>query len=174
MNWFKVHHGIPLDARLAVIAHRTGMKRGEVLALWITLLDHAGRNMPKGSLAEIDIEQISVILELDDSAVKKALDTFREKKMISPDNTLADWEKIQPPPSTRRVQAFRHRQSILTASAKPNYRPSTPVSTPPISKKEPLDEDSPETIAKRRQRLRDETLAKYKTKGRNIVEDFPV
>ena len=38
---YKIFSGLPQDARLAVVAKRSGFRRGEVLAVWVALLDHA-------------------------------------------------------------------------------------------------------------------------------------
>ena len=174
-EWFKAYHGMPADAKLAVVARRSGLKRGEILALWIALLDHASRNTPRGSVEHIDAEQLAVILEFDDKAIDTALAALRDKNMISKDNMLTDWEKHQYlASSAQRVRNWRARRNIITASAKPDLpSPHKPPATPERNR-ETCDEDSPEAIARRRQRLRDEVIAGHKAKGRSVVEDRPL
>lgn len=146
MNWYKIHHGLPLDARLAVVARRAGFRRGEVLALWVALLDHASRSVPRGSVRDMDAEEIAVALEFDSAALETALQALREKKMILPDGRLADWERNQQL-STRRSRASRTVQLINESEEDPD--------------------------AARRRRLQDELLARHKKRGRTIAELNP-
>ncbi|MFH1159224.1 MAG: hypothetical protein V1721_10165 [Pseudomonadota bacterium] len=145
MNWYKMYHGAPLDAKLAVIAKRAGLRRGEMLALWVTLLDHASQSTPRGSVRDIDLEEIAVALEFDPASLESAMKALHDKKRISPDGFLTGWDKGQAL-STPRTRAFRARR------------------------KEKDDCESEEAIAGRRERLRDEMLVRHRKRGRTIAE----
>ena len=149
-----MHHGLPLDTKLAVVAKRAGLRRGEVLALWVALLDHASQNAPRGSLKNLDSEEISLTLEFDPVLVETALQAFRDKKMISADNVLTDWQKSQKLSSTMRTREFRDRQRQKDAALKKPYE----------------DDEAEAAVARRRQRLSDEVLERHKRHGKTIAE----
>ncbi|MCK4945528.1 MAG: hypothetical protein KAS59_04630 [Alphaproteobacteria bacterium] len=147
MNWYKMYHGAPLDTKLAVIAKRAGLRRGEMLALWVTLLDYASQSAPRGSVRNIDLEEIAVTLEFDPATIESALKALHDKKRISADGFLIGWDKCQAL-STPRTRAFRARQK----------------------EKKKDDGDSKEVVAERRERLRNEMLVRHKKRGRTIAE----
>ncbi len=146
MGWYKMHHGIPLEAKLAVVAKRAGCRRGEALALWVVLLDHASRAIPRGSVSNIDLEEIAATLEFDPAAIEPALKAFHDKNMILADGSLAGWEKNQRL-STSRTRAHRARAPTGAAFF-----------------------DKSETDTARRQRLQNEILARHKKRGRTLAE----
>lgn len=142
-----MYPGMLSHTKLAVCAKRTGLRRGDVLAIWVALLDHAATAVPRGSVKNIDPEEIAVYLDFDPAAIELAFQSFRDKALILEDGLLEDWEKYQTL-STPRVRAHRARQQTY---------------------KEPdldTDDESEEAVAKRRQRLREEMLMRHKRKGR--------
>ncbi|MCE9507076.1 MAG: hypothetical protein K8R48_02010 [Alphaproteobacteria bacterium] len=155
MNGYKLPHGLLLDAKLAVVARRAGLRRGEALALWIALLDHASRNTPRGSVENIDAEEIAAALEFDPAAIDAALGVLRDKQMISANNAIAGWEKMQTGASTPRTRAHRARQ-----------RKGVP-------QEENDGDDSEAAASRRRQRLRDEMLARHRKRGHIMTENPP-
>jgi len=110
-TWYKVFSGATQDTKLAVVAKRAGYRRGEVLAVWMTLLDHASTAQPRGSVAQIDAEEIAALLDCDAMAVESVLTTLREKQLILPDGMIKNWRQHQDC-STPRTQAYRARQSL--------------------------------------------------------------
>jgi hypothetical protein len=151
MNGYKVHHGLPLDARLGVIAKRAGLRRGVVLALWLTLLDHASKNKPRGSVNNIDPEEIAATLEFETGVIENALQAFHDKGMISADGLLTDWEKSQIVSSTLRTREHRARQLLKKTE-------------------DDAEDDSEEAASRRRQRLRHEMEARHKKRGRIMAK----
>ena len=145
MNWYKMYHGTPLDTKLAVIAKRAGLRRGEMLALWVTLLDHASQSTPRGSVQDIDLEEVAIALEYDLVVLEGALKALHHIKRISTDGFLTGWNKSQAL-YTPRTRAFRARQ------------------------KKKNDSDSEEAVAERRERLRNEMLARHEKRGRTIAK----
>jgi hypothetical protein len=109
ISWYKVLSGMTQDTKLAVVARRAGFRRGEVLAVWMTLLDCASLASPRGNVRGIDPEEIAATLECDTAAVASVMDALREKKMILPDGRLAGWDKNEGT-STPRTRAWRARQ----------------------------------------------------------------
>jgi hypothetical protein len=111
LSWYKIFSGLPTDERLAVIAKRAGVKRGEALAVWLALLDHAATASPRGSIEEMDAETLAVTLEFDPAAVEKVIAALREKNMILPGGMIVGWSRHQPL-STSRTRAFRARRAL--------------------------------------------------------------
>ena len=145
MSWYKISSGMPQDAKLALIARRTGFRRGEVLALWIALLDHACNAAQRGSVKDIDPEEIAAALEFDITTVETVINVLYDKKMILPEGLLAGWSKNQKL-STPRTRAYRARASSATAVH--------------------------ESEADRRQRLQNEISVRHKKRGRTLVKQL--
>lgn len=126
MDWFRIQNGISLDPRLSVVARHCGLSRAETLALWITLYDHASRNRPRGGLHGLGAEEIAVLLDIPADKTAAALDLFYTRGMITADNRIEEWTRIQRL-STERVRALRARRA---ADARPENdlspRPSPP------------------------------------------------
>ncbi len=113
MDWFRIQNGLSLDPRLAVVARKSGLGRGETLAVWIALYDHASRNRPRGDLSGLRADEIAVLLDIDAGKAAAALDLFYERGMITTDNRIEEWARIQRL-STERVRACRARRAAIT------------------------------------------------------------
>ncbi len=113
MDWFRIQNGLSLDPRLAVVARKSGLGRGEALAVWIALYDHASRNRPRGDLTGLRADEIAVMLDIDAAKTAAALDLFYERGMITTDNRIEEWTRIQRL-STERVRACRARRAAIT------------------------------------------------------------
>jgi hypothetical protein len=155
MNGFKIHHGLPLDTKLAVIAKRAGVRRGEALALWLTLMDRASQNMPRGSVGPLDPEELAFLLEFDPGVVESTLQALRDKEMITATGALTDWEKSQTISSTYRTRDYRARR--LQGK-----------------KKIDVEDDSEAAASRRRQRLQHEMAARHKKRGRVMTKTPPL
>jgi len=138
MEGYRLFHGLPYDARLAVIAKRSGLTRAEVLALFIALHDGASQGAPRGTLSRFDAEEAALALDLDAAAVTAALEAFAEKGIIAGDEFI-EWRR-QIAPSTERVRRHRARKR-----ASGELLRKRPVPLP--------DPDDPREAALRRQRL---------------------
>ena len=101
MDWFRTYHGMPYDPLLTVIAQRAGVPRAAVLALLVTLMDYASRNVPRGSLEGLDPEPVAAALELEPATLETLLECFRTKQLITKVNTIFGWEQLQPAPNDR-------------------------------------------------------------------------
>lgn len=109
MDWFRMQNGVSLDPRLATVSRRSGLARGETLALWLALYDHASRNRPRGCLAGLDADDLAALIEADAARIARALDILYERGMITADNHIAEWTQVQRL-STERVRACRARR----------------------------------------------------------------
>jgi hypothetical protein len=93
MKWWKAHHGISNDTKLALVAYRAKAKRCEVGWVWITLLDFCSQNDTRGSIAGIEIDQIALSCEIDEDVVARIIEALQTKGLILPDGTIAAWRK---------------------------------------------------------------------------------
>ncbi len=135
MDWYRVYQGLPYDARLGVVARRSGLTRAETLALYIFLFDTASRDAARGSVSQLDPEETGIALDIDAAKVAAGLEAMRDKGLVNGAGCLADWN-LQVPPSTARVRAYRQR------------------------KKDIVDPDSPAEARARRARLSEKRKAK--------------
>ncbi|MFN7114919.1 MAG: hypothetical protein ACK4PK_11250 [Alphaproteobacteria bacterium] len=119
MDGFRMQNGVSQDPRLAVVARRSGLGYAEVLALWLILYDHASRNRPRGCLDGLGADEIAAMLDVDIQKIAAALDTLYDRGMITTENHLAEWTRVQRL-STERVRASRaRRRPDVTVSAIP-------------------------------------------------------
>ncbi len=140
-KWYKMKRGFVADPKLAVAARRAGLTLAECLALYICLLDIASASNPPGHIGSPDTEEISVLIDIDISKIDAGISSLREKKLISPDNKI-NWWTERPSSSTLRVRRMRERRKAEQPSAQ----------------KPLLQQDTPQAVASRRQRL----MADYK------------
>ncbi len=105
MNWWRAHHGLPYDSKLAVVAKNCGVSRAVALAVWIACLDYASQHEDRGAIEGIDPEEVAVSLDLDVETVESVLEGFRRRDMISV--TPCDASVTQ---STERITAWERRQ----------------------------------------------------------------
>jgi flagellar biosynthesis GTPase FlhF len=106
IEWYRVYHGMPEDAKLRVIAKRSGQLMTHVVTVWLCVLDAASRHATRGTV-EVDSEQIAVVQEIDQSIVESILRTFYEKGMIGEDNILTGWKKRQYLSDAERAKRYR-------------------------------------------------------------------
>lgn len=97
MNWWRAHHGISNDSKLAVCAQRAKARRCEVLAVWVALLDFASQNdNDRGSICGLDQDQIAAITDIKLSCVESIMNEFKRRGMVTSEGRLTAWDKRQP------------------------------------------------------------------------------
>jgi hypothetical protein len=109
MDWYRVYHGMPEDAKLKVIAKRSQQTMAHVVTVWLCVLDAASRHKNRGTV-EVDSEQIAVVQDMDQAAVESILQAFREKGMITEDNRITSWETRQYLSDKERAQRARDKK----------------------------------------------------------------
>jgi hypothetical protein len=119
MKWWKAHHGISNDTKLALVAYRAKAKRCEVGWVWITLLDFCSQNDQRGSISGIELDQIALSTEIDEEVVSRIMDELKNKGLILPDATVAAWHKRNigtfDETNKERQRKFRERRKNTTA-----------------------------------------------------------
>lgn len=97
---------MPEDAKLKVIAKRSGQLMTHVVTVWLCILDAASRHKTRGTV-EVDSEEIAVVQEIDQPIVESILAAFYEKNMIDQNHRLSSWETRQYATSSERVSKHR-------------------------------------------------------------------
>jgi hypothetical protein len=108
MDWYRVYQGLPYDAKLGVVARRSGLSKAETLALYICLFDAASR-AEGGSVKALDPEATGIALDIDPAKIETALAALAEKGLVDDAGCIAGWQRLKPC-STARVQAHRRRR----------------------------------------------------------------
>jgi hypothetical protein len=106
MEWYRVYHGLPQDAKLQVIAKRSNQPMANVVSVWVCLLDAASKHDPRG-IIKIDPEEIGVIQDIEAEDVQKIISAFYDKGMIDNHHRLTAWDKRQYTSSTERSRKYR-------------------------------------------------------------------
>jgi hypothetical protein len=113
MDWFRRHHGAPLNPRWRLIARRSAQPVAFVLAVWDLMEDNASRSLPRGTLVGWDDEAAAIALDIEPEAVTAIRQAMQGKALTG--CQITDWEVEQPrrereDDSKDRVRAFRQRQ----------------------------------------------------------------
>ena len=119
IEWYRVYHGMPEDAKLKVIAQRSKQPMTHVVTVWLCLLDAASRHKTRGTV-EVDSEQIAVVQDLDQKIVEAILQAFYEKGMIDrTSHRLTGWDKRQYATGAERVEKHRNskKQDVTPGNA---------------------------------------------------------
>lgn len=115
IEWYRVYHGMPEDAKLRVIAKRSEQLMAHVVTVWLCVLDSASRHKTRGTV-RIDSEQIAVMQDISQDTVEKILQAMREKGMIDAVGRVVSWETRQYLSDSERAKKYREGQKEDAAS----------------------------------------------------------
>lgn len=158
-HWWRAHHGISNDAKLAVVALKCGAKRCEVGWVWLILLDYASQNEERGNITGLDHEQIAVMADLSPEKVSEIIGQLKQRELIQQDGRLSAWDKRQPK---------REREDETAAERKRRQRAKSHNVTP-----ENGDVTPPSAMTRTEERREEEIRGEEnKTSCANSGEDF--
>jgi hypothetical protein len=97
MEWWRCKHGAPYDPKWRAVAARagSGIRPGDVWAVFTALCDRASQAQDRGSLEGLDAEDIAAGFGYDLEQVKAILGALKAKGLID-DARVTTWEKHQP------------------------------------------------------------------------------
>lgn len=103
MGWFRSYDGISTDAKYLLIAQRSGQPVGDVVAVWVHVLDMANQRdvSERGLVDHLDVEALAAFLQRPVENIEAILAAMRAPKrdgspgMISGERVTA-WRKRQP------------------------------------------------------------------------------
>ena len=61
MDWFRTHHGIISDPKWPIISKLSGQPIGNVVAVWLALLEYASQSEDRGHILGFDAEAVDVL-----------------------------------------------------------------------------------------------------------------
>lgn len=112
MNWWRAHHGISNDVKVGIVAAKINATKAEVGWILIILLDYASQNDDRGSVEGLEPDEIAAMSGITPERAAQIVNALRERKIITPNNRLTNWEKRQfdGDYSTARVRKFRSKK----------------------------------------------------------------
>jgi len=115
IEWYRVYHGMPEDAKLKVIAKRSKQLMTHVVTVWLCILDAASRHKTRGTV-EVDSEQIAVVQDIDQKSVEAIIRALYEKGMIDENHRLTGWKIRQYATDAERAEKYRNSQKLAVAA----------------------------------------------------------
>jgi hypothetical protein len=115
MDWFRSHHGAPMDPKWILIARQASTIPGVVASVWWALMDHASQNSPRGSAEHFNTAVVAAFYGYDEDVVTSVCQQFRNLGMIDTDNMLSAFPKRNPireDDSAQRVRELRERNAV--------------------------------------------------------------
>lgn len=103
MGWFRAYDGVSTDAKYLLIAQRSGQPVGDVVAVWMHVLDMANQRDvgERGMVDHLDVEALAAFLQRPVEHIEAILTAMRATRrdgspgMINADRVTA-WRKRQP------------------------------------------------------------------------------
>jgi len=93
-SWVRLWSGMTTDPKWQTVARKSGQPRSLVIALFTHLMLEANDADERGSLADVDVEDVASALDCDEEAVVAILEAM-EGRVIE-DGFLSGWDRRQP------------------------------------------------------------------------------
>ena len=140
-DWLRLWHGTVTDTKFLWVARRSGARFGDVMAVWLALLEEASQADDRGDVSGFDAESFDCLLGADDGETLRIMQAMGAKGLIGEDVRLAGWERRQPEredlgnPSTgamsaaerKRLQRQREKERDTSPDVTPCHDESRPV-----------------------------------------------
>lgn len=94
MNWYRTHHGMWSDPKLALVARRAGSNLPMAIAVWTALLDCASQARRRGDIDGFDAEAVAFALGAEAEEVEALLSAMQAKGMVE-EGQIVRWEESQ-------------------------------------------------------------------------------
>ena len=95
-DWLRLWHGTVTDTKFLWVARRSGARFGDVMAVWLALLEEASQADQRGDVSGFDAESFDCLLGADDGETLRIMQAMAAKGLIGEDMRLAGWERRQP------------------------------------------------------------------------------
>jgi len=112
MEWFRSVHGAPRHPKWQAVARKSGQPVSVVVSVVWALMDHASRHAERGRVDDLDADDLSAYLMVDEGDVLAVIDALAAKGWIT-DGRIASWEEHQvrrEDTSAERTRAYRERK----------------------------------------------------------------
>lgn len=95
-DWLRLWHGTVTDTKFLWVARRSAARFGDVMAVWIALLEEASQADDRGDISGFDAESFDCLLGADDGETLRIMQAMGAKGLICEDMRLAGWDRRQP------------------------------------------------------------------------------
>ena len=69
-DWLRLWHGTVTDTKFLWVARRSGARFGDVMTVWLALLEEASQQKKRGDVTGFDVAQCARLLGIDPGAVR--------------------------------------------------------------------------------------------------------
>lgn len=114
MAWFRWWHDSIIDPKFRMIAHEAKLPTGNVISIWLSVLEHAAQRALPGSIECIKPLVLSIVLDYDQEAIEKVLKLFEAHGLVK-NGHITNWDKRQvkrEDNSYERVKRFRDKKKM--------------------------------------------------------------
>lgn len=135
IDWFRWHHGSVNDPKFGLVAKKAGARVGDVVAVWVLMLEQASANTERGVVGAVDCEATDFLLDADEGTTARILEAMQSRALLE-GGRVTRWEHRQPKrerldnTSTDRKRAQRERDKApddVNASVTPSHAKSHQV-----------------------------------------------
>lgn len=140
-DWLRLWHGTVTDTKFLWVARKSGARFGDVMAVWLALLEEASQADDRGDVSGFDAESFDCLLGADDGETLRILQAMAAKGLIGEDMRLSGWDRRQPEredlgnPTTgamsaaerKRLQRQREKERVTSQPVTQCHEESRPV-----------------------------------------------
>lgn len=95
-DWLRLWHGTVSDNKFLWVERKSGARFGDVMAVWLALLEEASQADDRGDVSGFDAESFDFRLGDEEGLTLRILRAMSAKGLITEDMRLAGWDRRQP------------------------------------------------------------------------------
>ena len=95
-DWLRLWHGTVSDNKFLWVERKSGARFGDVMTVWLALLEEASQADDRGDVSGFDAESFDFRLGDEEGLTLRILRAMSAKGLITEDMRLAGWDRRQP------------------------------------------------------------------------------
>ena len=95
-DWLRLWHGTVSDNKFLWVERKSGARFGDVMAVWLALLEEASQADDRGDVSGFDPDSFDFRLGDEEGLTLRIMRAMASKGLIGEDMRLAGWERRQP------------------------------------------------------------------------------
>ena len=95
-DWLRLWHGTVSDNKFLWVERKSGARFGDVMTVWLALLEEASRADDRGDVSGFDAESFDFRLGDEEGLTLRILQAMAAKGLIGEDMRLSGWDRRQP------------------------------------------------------------------------------
>lgn len=95
-DWLRLWHGTVSDNKFLWVERKAGARFGDVMAVWLALLEEASQADDRGDVSGFDPDSFDFRLGDEEGLTLRIMRAMASKGLIGEDMRLAGWERRQP------------------------------------------------------------------------------